>query len=117
MQHYHLVKRANLWQLEEEGSDEAILSAATKADALEQTENFMNDRDGAVWIHKADGELLGERKFTAGSRSSSRLMRGLSWATLLTLGVTFAAGAAIAWHYRRDLRELDLDRIRGLLSR
>ncbi|HEX5789387.1 MAG TPA: DUF2188 domain-containing protein [Woeseiaceae bacterium] len=116
MQHYHLVKRANLWQLEEEGSEEAILSAATKAAALEQTEEFMSDRDGAVWIHKADGELLGERTFSANS-GSSRLTAGLTWATIATIGVTFAAGAALAWYFRKDLRDLDLDRIRGLLSR
>ncbi len=138
MQEYHLVKRANLWRLEEEGSEQALLTAATKAEALEQTEAFMNEHRGTVWIHKADGDLQDERIYeleaTTGRRSSA-----LTWATVLTLGITFAAGCALVWYYRKDLgrslrqvdlgrslrqvdlgkslRQVDLDRLRGLLSR
>ena len=116
MQHYHLVKRANVWRLEEEGSEEALLSAATKADALEQIEEFMSDRRGTVWIHKADGDLQDERTYAL---EPGRRLSGLSLATLLTLGITFAAGCALAWYYRKDLgrnlRQVDLDRVRGLL--
>ncbi len=113
MQHYHLVKKANFWRLEEEGKDEAILSAETKADALAQTEEFMSDRPGAVWIHKANGEFQEERNYGPESGRSS----ALTWATVLTLGVTFAAGCALAWYYRKDLRHIDLDRLRSLLPR
>ncbi len=115
MQHYHLVKKADFWRLEEEGSHDAIFSASTKADALAQTEEFMSDKRGAVWIHKADGELQEEPDYDADSgrdRSSA-----LTWATVLTLGVTFAAGCALAWYYRKDLRNIDLDRLRNLLPR
>jgi hypothetical protein len=120
MQHYHLVKRANLWRLEEEGSDRALFSAATKAEALEQTEEFMNDRRGTVWIHKADGELQDERSYAI-EPGTGRRTSGLTWATILTLGITFAAGCALAWHYRQDLgnrlREVDIDRLRALNDR
>ena len=120
MEHYHLVKRANLWRLEEEGSEQALLSAATKAEALEQTEAFMNERRGTVWVHKADGDLQDERTYSLDSAAGSRLS-GLTWATVVTLGITFAAGCALAWYYRKDLsrnlRQVDLDRLRGLLSR
>lgn len=111
MQHYHLVKKANMWRLEEEGSDDAVLSAQTKAEALAQTEDFMSDKRGAVWIHKADGQLLEERNYDE-ARSSA-----LTWATVITLGVTFAAGLALAWYYRKDLRDIDVDRLRSLLPR
>lgn len=121
MQHYHLVKRANLWRLEEEGAEQAILSAQTKADALEQTEAFMNDKRGAVWIHKADGELQEERTYTLDRQRRSSGLSGLTWATVATLGITFAAGCALAWYYRKDLqrnlRQVDLERLRGLLPR
>ena len=115
MQHYHLVKKANFWRLEEEGTNDAIFSAETKADALAQTEEFMSDKRGAVWIHKADGELQEERNYGADAdRERSSI---LTWATVLTLGVTFAAGCALAWYYRKDLRDIDLDRLRSLLPR
>jgi len=130
MQQYHLVKRANLWRLEEEGSEQALLSAATKAEALEQTEAFMSERRGTVWVHKADGDLQDERTYAVEPASGWRPSSGLTWATVLTLGITFAAGCALAWYYRKDLgrglrqvdlgkslRQVDLDRVRGLLSR
>jgi Uncharacterized protein conserved in bacteria (DUF2188) len=116
MQHYHLVKHADFWRLEEEGGNKAILTADTQAEALEQTRDYMNTRDGAVWIHGADGRIQESRTFST-ENAGRNLAFGLSWPSLLTIGITFAAGCALAWHYRRDIRDIDLDRLRRLVSR
>lgn len=63
MDNYHVVTDGSGWKLHAQGSDQALLSAPTKADLLEQLPRYMADRTGTVKIHTETGQIEDERTY------------------------------------------------------
>lgn len=104
---YHLLKANGKWQLRESGSDEAVYSASTKADALEALQDYMDDHDGSVTIHRADGSFQENRRYSTDASSSS--LSGKAWGIVGTVAVAASTAALVAWKFRD---RLPVDRLR-----
>ncbi|MBU3055254.1 DUF2188 domain-containing protein [Pseudomonas indica] len=63
MQNYHLSPADGRWVLREEGSDRAVLEAATKEEAVTRMREYMQQRTGSVKIHGRDGRVEEERTY------------------------------------------------------
>jgi hypothetical protein len=63
MQNYHIVKNDREWQFKKEGADKALITAETKAEAISQMREYMEDKVGSVKIHNADGKIQEERTY------------------------------------------------------
>ena len=60
---YHLLPDDDNWELREEGANEAVFTADTKAEALDKLESYMDSREGSVVVHKDDGQIQEHRTF------------------------------------------------------
>lgn len=60
---YHLSKRGNEWRLEKAGSNQALLKARTKVEAIQKTSRYMKNKQGSVRIHKVNGRIQEERTY------------------------------------------------------
>jgi hypothetical protein len=63
MDNYHITKKPDGWQLKKEGSDVVLISAETKADAINLMREFMQDKVGSVKIHGENGKIQEERTY------------------------------------------------------
>lgn len=64
MKNYHITKsKGEGWELKAEGGSRASLKAATKAEAIRETSEFMQGKGGSVKIHKVDGTFQEERTY------------------------------------------------------
>lgn len=116
---YHLSLKENEWRLEKEGSNRALLAAATKGEALEKTAEYMDGKDGAVYIHKKNGQFEKAQRFGAGEgEASSRKTVGpltpKTWSILGIVAIAAATAVGVVYYYRNSipLDRLRLDRMR-----
>lgn len=114
---YHLSLKENEWRLEKEGSNKAVIAAATKSEALEKTADYMDGRDGAVFIHKKNGQFEQSRKYSAGDGQTQKTFGPLTpktWSILGIVAVAAATAAGVVYYYRNSipLDRLRLDRMR-----
>jgi hypothetical protein len=63
MDNYHVVPTTDGWKFHAQGSDEALISAPTKARLLELLPSFMDARIGTVKIHTETGQIEDERTY------------------------------------------------------
>jgi len=63
MDNYHLTKKLDGWQLRKEGSDIPLISAETKADAINLMRELMQNKVGSVKIHGENGKIQEERTY------------------------------------------------------
>lgn len=63
MDNYHLTKAGGSWRLRMQGSEEDLLTASTKDEAIHKVQDFMSDRKGSVKIHGTDGRIMDERTY------------------------------------------------------
>ena len=63
MDNYHITKISDGWQLKKQGSDVALITAETKAEAIASMREFMKDKIGSVKIHNEDGRFQEERTY------------------------------------------------------
>ncbi|MDN4500120.1 DUF2188 domain-containing protein [Pseudomonas mosselii] len=63
MDNYHVVAEGTGWKLHRQGESQALLSAPTKAELLEQLPTYMEGRTGSVKIHTASGQIEDERTY------------------------------------------------------
>lgn len=60
---YHLAQKGDKWRLEKAKSNRAVVSADTKAEAMDKMQNYMKTHSGSVRIHKQDGTIQEERTY------------------------------------------------------
>jgi hypothetical protein len=63
MDNYHVVPATDGWKLLAQGTDQAMISAPTKARLLELLPSFMDGRIGTVKIHTETGQIEEERTY------------------------------------------------------
>lgn len=63
MDNYHVVPASGGWKLHAQSSEEALISAPTKARLMELLPSFMDGRTGSVKIHTETGQLEEERTY------------------------------------------------------
>ncbi len=95
---YHLLKTNGAWQMRESGSEEPLYSARTKADALEALQDYMDDHEGSVTIHRADGSFQENRRYGADEGSGG--LGGKAWSIIGVVAVAAATAAAVTWKFR-----------------
>lgn len=66
MDNYHITKDGDKWKLKKEGRERASKTASTKAELIQETRKFMEDRTGSVKIHKQNGQFQEERTYQRG---------------------------------------------------
>ena len=60
---FHLTKKGDEWRLEKAGTNRARVKAPTKAEAMQQMQEYMQSHEGSVRIHKQDGQFQEERTY------------------------------------------------------
>jgi hypothetical protein len=60
---YHLTHRNDEWRLEKAGSNRAVATGGTKAQAVGKMRAYMRTHDGSVRIHRMDGQIQEERTY------------------------------------------------------
>lgn len=60
---YHLTKKNDEWRLEKQGSNRAVAKASTKAEAMQQSMEYMNKKGGSMRVHKENGRIQEERTY------------------------------------------------------
>lgn len=63
MDRYHVTKQGDQWKLTKEGAQRASKVAQTKKQIIQETREFMENREGSVKIHKVGGEIQEERTY------------------------------------------------------
>ncbi len=63
MKNYHLAKKGDEWKLTPEGGKKSVVSAETKAEAIDQTRAYMQTHPGSVKIHLETGPVQEERTY------------------------------------------------------
>jgi hypothetical protein len=63
MDNYHLTKSGGSWRLRKQGSEEDLVTASTKDEAVHKTQDYMSDKQGSVKIHSSDGRITDERTY------------------------------------------------------
>ncbi|MEO5811531.1 MAG: DUF2188 domain-containing protein [Rhodanobacter sp.] len=63
MKDYHITKRGDQWALKASGGQRATLTADTKAEVIQQTQEFAAGKTISVKIHRADGVIQEERTY------------------------------------------------------
>ena len=110
---YHLVKNEGEWQLHKQGSSEPLVSADTKADAIDRMRDYMYTEGGSVAIHSINGEIQEHRHYEPtddGSWAERHI--GVSKKSLGIFGVIAIAAvtaACVAVLYRD---RIPMDRLR-----
>lgn len=60
---YHVTYEDDLWKLTKEGGQRASKTAATKREIIDETREFMQNREASVRIHRQDGVIQEERTY------------------------------------------------------
>ena len=60
MDNYHITKNGENWQLKKTGNERATLIADTKAEVIKEMREYMQDHEGSVKVHRADGVIQTE---------------------------------------------------------
>lgn len=63
MDNYHITKKGEEWKFGKQGSNRAIASTDTKAEAIKEMRDYMQDHAGSVKIHKESGRIQEERTY------------------------------------------------------
>ncbi len=63
MDNYHITKSGDEWKLKKEGANRSTLKGTTKAEVIQKTREFMDDKKGSVKIHKENGQFQEERTY------------------------------------------------------
>ena len=100
---YHLLKADGEWQFREESSPEAIFAAETKAEALDQMQDYMESRDGNVVIHKADGQIQQHRSYPSETGSQSGILGKTAWSIIGVAAVAALTAASVVYYYRDSI--------------
>jgi hypothetical protein len=110
---YHLVKNEGEWQLHKQGSTEPLVSAETKAEAIDRMRDYMYTEGGSVVIHSTNGEIQEHRRYAPTDDNSwTERHLGVTGKSLGIFGVVAVAAvtaACVAFYYRD---RLPLERLR-----
>lgn len=108
---YHLLKSDGVWQFREEGSADALFAAETKAEAMDQMQDYMDSREGDVLVHKADGEIQQHRSYPTASQQRSDGLSTTAWSIIGVVAVAALTAASVVYYYRESI---PTDRLRRL---
>ena len=63
MQSYDLLPDGDRWRLTGEGSERTLMEFETKKEAVERCSHLMQNQQGSLKIHRADGTFEEERTY------------------------------------------------------
>ena len=67
LEHYHITKHQDHWDLIKEGAAHAAISKPTKAEIIAAMQVFVKDKKVSVRIHGEDGKFQEERTYPRSS--------------------------------------------------